>query len=383
MAVAASLVAALPSDVQAAVSLVCAALQQTDHTLVSQVLTLTMHRALGRGGWSTSLAARALLSALPERMLSPPRRLWELCVCVCGALAELPLVECSGEEQLRALRLALAVLHMPGNRAAALPDTNTPAPSHDGAKRAKTLPHLPARAAALRRAATRLLLALLEPRGATAPACTAYSAMVAQRRVLRATALETAAASSAPTSASTSASSSPPPSSLLPPAPLLMVEEGAVAEGPAASLALGAVTRRQAALSEALRGGFAPFAPFAPSAAPAASAAPTSSNGPEAQRVWHWVCPLLAAAQPAGAPLCAWGRAVSPAALLLPPSEARRGAAWHSSVDRIGRRPLLLCYTIQALTILSTQADGRLYLPYCTYQAHSGLGAPRDSAARL
>ena len=111
IAVAASLVAGLPSDVQAAVSVVCAALQQTDHALVSQVLTLALHRALGRSGWSTSLAARSLLRALPAGMLSPPPHLCELCVCVCGALAELPLAECSGEERLRALRLSLAVLH--------------------------------------------------------------------------------------------------------------------------------------------------------------------------------------------------------------------------------------------------------------------------------
>ena len=340
IAVATSLVAALPSDVQAAVRVVCAALQQTDHALVSQVLTLALHRALGRSGWSTALAARSLLSALPEDTLLPPPRLWELCVCVCGALAELPLAECSGEEQLRALRLALAVLHMPDHRAARVGPSDAAAStmawrSRDGAKRAKTLAHLPARAVALRRAAAQLLLALLEPRrvdGAAAPAVTAYAAMVAQRRVLRATALETASSpspsslSSTTSSSSTSSSASSPcplPSFLLPPAPLPPTTECAAAEGATPSLVLGAVARRQATLSEALRGGFAPSATAA-------------STGLEAQRAWHWVCPLLAATQPAGAPLCAWGRAASPAALLLPPCEMQRGAAWQSSVDLVG-----------------------------------------------
>jgi len=357
IAVAASLVAGLPSDMQAAVSVVCAALQQTDHALVSQVLTLALHRALGRSGWSTALAARSLLSALPVGMLSPPPRLWELCVCVCGALAELPLAECSGEERLRALRLSLAVLHMPAHRAATEPSATASStatstatsivarPSHDGAKRAKTLPHMPARAVALRRAATRLLLALIEPRrgdggdggdGAAAPAVTVYAALVAQRRVLRATALEAApslssfsnplssssSSSSSTTAASTAASSLP--SFLLPPTPLAAETEGAAAEGAAASLALAGMARRQVALSEALRGGFAP-------AAASASASASASEGREEEgKAWHWVCPLLAATQPAGAPQCAWGQPPRPAALLLPPSEARRGAASHS-----------------------------------------------------
>ena len=174
IAVATSLVAGLPSDVQAAVSVVCAALQQTDHALVSQVLTLALHRALGWSGWSTALAARSLLSALPAGMLSPPPHLCELCVCVCGALAELPLVECSGEERLRALRLSLAVLHMPAHRASTAPPATSAVvrPSHDGAKRAKTLPHPPARAVALRRVCggvlARLMLAWSAGAGAEA-----------------------------------------------------------------------------------------------------------------------------------------------------------------------------------------------------------------------
>ena len=349
IAVATSLVAGLPSDVQAAVSVVCAALQQTDHALVSQVLTLALHRALGRSGWSTALAARSLLGALPMGLLSPPPRLWELCVCVCGALAELPLAECSGEERLRALRLALSVLHMPAHRAATTAPSATATatspsvlvrPSHDGAKRAKTLPHLPARGIALRRAAARLLLALIEPRradggdgggGGAAPAVTVYAALVAQRRVLRATALEAAPSISPLTSSSASSSSSAAaaslPAFLLPPTPLAVEAEGAAAEGAAASLALAAMARRQAALSEALRAGFAPTA----------ASASASAGGEDEGRAWHWVCPLLAATQPAGAPQCAWGQPPRPAALLLPPSEARRGAAWQSSVDLVGR----------------------------------------------